>query len=49
MYILLYLKWITNEVLLYSTGVLLSVMWWPGWEGSLGENGDIYIHICIYS
>ena len=48
MYILLYLKWITNEVLLYSTGVLLSVMWWPGWEGSLGENGDIYIYTHMY-
>ena len=32
---LLYLKWITNKDLLCSTGALLSVMWQPGWEGSL--------------
>ena len=44
MYILPYLKWISNKVLLYSTGTLLSVTWWPGWEGSLGENG----YVCIY-
>ena len=42
MYTRLYLKWITNEDLLYSTGTLLDVMWQPGWEGSLGENG--YMH-----
>ena len=22
-----------------AQGTLLSVLWWPGWEGSLGENG----------
>ena len=44
MYTLLYLKWVTNKVLLYSTGTLLSVMWQPGWKGSLGENG----YKCIY-
>ena len=27
---LLYLKWITNKKLLYSTGTLLNVMWEPG-------------------
>ena len=43
MYTLLYLKWITNKVLLYSTGTLLNVMWQPGWEGSLGENGSMYM------
>ena len=37
-------KWITNKDLLYSTGILLNVMWWPGWEGSLGENGCMYMH-----
>ena len=31
MYILLYLKWITNKDLLYSTmGTLFNVMWQPG-------------------
>ena len=35
------LKWITNKDVLYSTGN--SVMWQPGWEGSLGENG----HMCL--
>ena len=38
MHTLLYLKWITNKDLLYGKGVLLNVMWQPGWEGSLGEN-----------
>ena len=36
---LLYLKWISNKDLLYGTWNLPSVMWQPGWEGSLGENG----------
>ena len=25
-----------------TQGALLNVMWQPGWEGSLGENGYIY-------
>ena len=42
-YTLLYLKWITYKDLLYiAQGSLLSVMWQPGWEGSLGENGNMY-------
>ena len=41
MYALLCLKWITNKDL----GTLLNVMWQPGWEGSLGENG----YMCIYT
>ena len=28
-----------NKILLYDTGTLLNVMWQPGWEGRLGENG----------
>ena len=39
MYSAIYLKWITNKDLLYSTGTLLKVMWQPEWEGSLEENG----------
>ena len=35
MYILLYLKWKTSKDLVYSTGNS-TVMWQPGWEGSLG-------------
>ena len=34
----LYLKWIINKDLLYSTWTLLNVTWQPGWEGSLVEN-----------
>jgi len=42
---LLYLKWITNKVLLYTAqGTLLSVRWQPGWEGSLEENGCMYLY-----
>ena len=37
MYTLLYLKWITNKDLQET---LLTVMWQPGWEGSLGENSS---------
>lgn len=40
-YTLLYLEWVTNKVL-HRT--LLSVLWGPEWEGSLGgENG--YMHV----
>ena len=43
MYTLLYLKWITQSY--YATqGTLLNVMWQPGWEGSLGENGYMCMH-----
>ena len=38
-----YLKWITSKDLVYSTGNSLSVMWQPGWEGSLGETGYLYM------
>ena len=40
MYILLYLKWITNKDLHWT---MFSVIWQPGWEGSLGENGCVYV------
>ena len=41
---MLYLKWIMNKDLLYNTWTLLSVIWQPGWEGSLGENGYMYMY-----
>ena len=41
---MLYLEWITNKDLLYNTWTLLSVIWQPGWEGSLVENGYMYIY-----
>ena len=37
---LLYLKWITRTYCI-AQGTLLNVMWQPGWEGSLGENGHV--------
>ena len=37
MYTLLYLKWTTNKVLLYSTGTLLSVMWQLDGRGGWGR------------
>ena len=44
MYTLLCLDWITNKDLLYiAHRTLLSIMRLPGWEGSLGENGYIYM------
>ena len=41
---LLYLKWITNNVLLYSTGdcVQCYVAAWMG-----GEFGGEWIHVCV--
>ena len=42
-YILLYLKWITNKDLLYSIRTLFNVIWQPGWEGSSGEKGYMYV------
>ena len=45
MYTLLYLKWITNKDLLcVAHGTLLNVMWQPGWEGSLGKKGYMYMY-----
>ena len=44
MYTLLYFKWITNKVLLCVHGTLLRVSWQPGWEGSLGEKGYMYMY-----
>ena len=44
MYILPYLKWITNNDFLYTRGTLLHVMWQPGWEESLGGE---WIHVYI--
>ena len=43
-YTQLYLKWITNKDLPYSTGN--SAQWYtePGWERSLEENG----YVCMY-
>ena len=46
MYTLLYLKWMTSKVLLYSrrnSAQLLSIMWQPGWEEGLGEDGYMYM------
>ena len=34
--------WITNKDI--TQGSLLNVVWQPGWEGSLGENG----YMCMY-
>ena len=44
MYTLLYLKWITNKDLLYSTGnsAQCYVAAWMG--GESGENGCMYIY-----
>ena len=45
MYILLYLKWITIRSYYTEHGILFNVMWQPGWEESLLENGYRYIHM----
>ena len=38
MCMLLYLRTCTLQ------GTLLTVMWQPGWEGSLGETGCMYMY-----
>ena len=43
MYALLYFKWITRTCC-RAQATLLSAMWQPGWEGSLGENGYMYVY-----
>ena len=49
MYTLVYFRWIINRVQLYiAQGTLLNVMWQPGWEGSLGENGNMYMYMYTY-
>ena len=44
MHTLLYLKWVTNKDYCRAQGTLLSVMQQPGWEGSLWENGYMYMY-----
>ena len=47
MYTLLYLRWITNTDLLYgrrNSVICDRVMWGPGWEGNLGENGYMFMY-----
>ena len=41
---LLYVKQITNKSCWAAQETLLNVMWQPGWEGSLGEDGYLYIY-----
>ena len=45
MFTLLYLKRITNKIYCVAHGTQLNVMWQSGWEGSLAENG--YMYICV--
>ena len=45
MYILLYLKWITNKDLLYSTGNSAQC-YVAAWMG--GESGEEWIHVYVW-
>ena len=42
MYKLLHLKWIMSKDMAHET--LFNVVWQPGWEGSLGKNGYMYVY-----
>ena len=44
MYTLLYSKWITNKDYCIAHGTWFNVMCQSGWEGSLGENGYMYVY-----
>ena len=43
MYTLLYVKGSPARSYCTAQGTLLSVRWQPGWEGSLQENGYIWL------
>ena len=44
-YTLLHLEWIANKDLLYvARGALLDVIWQTRWEGSLEENGFMFMY-----
>ena len=43
----LYLKWTTTRPYCTEQGTLLDVMWQPGWEGRLGENGYMCMQRCF--
>ena len=43
-YTLLYLKWIANKELLYSTWNSAQCYVAAGWERGLGKNGDMYMY-----
>ena len=32
-----------------AQGTLFKVMWQPGWEEGLGENGCVYVSVCVLS
>ena len=43
-------EWIANKDPVYiAQGPLLNVIWQPGWEGSLGENGYMYMYSGVSS
>ena len=44
MYTLLHLRWKPTRTHCIAQGTLLNVMWQPGWEGNLGENGYMYMY-----
>ena len=44
MYTQLYLKRIPIRNYCKAHGTLFNVVWQPGWEGSLGENGYMYVY-----
>ena len=43
-YPLLYLEWLTNKDLLYSTSNSAQCYVVAGWEGSSGEKGYMHMH-----
>ena len=43
MYTLLFLKWITTTFYFIAQRTLFNVMWHPGWEQALGEDGYMYM------
>ena len=48
-YTLLYLKWQPARSYCIAQGTLLSIMWQPGWEGSLGRVDTCICWLCPFA
>ena len=42
--LILYIKWITKENLLYAQATLLSSLWWPKWKRNPKKRGNVYTY-----
>ena len=38
------MRMVSTRTYCTARGTLLSITWWPGWEGGLGESGYMYMY-----